>query len=144
MSLSDLTCTRAVAANATTGTNEIHRMSITNTNIQDLDERVFEVPIAGVGGGGVGGGGGLGVVPEGKVWASLTHLSLTHSKLKTVPRAVAKIPSLRHLDLQSNHIDGIFPYTFFGRSKVSHNPFGLYVLPTIRELKFWTILLQQI
>ena len=49
-----------------------------------------------------------------------THLAITGSKLKSVPRAVAKLPSLRHLDLKSNVIEGIFPYTFFGRSKLSH------------------------
>ena len=32
---------------------------------------------------------------------------------------MAKITSLRHLDLRSNSIEGIFPYTFFGRSKLS-------------------------
>lgn len=79
---------------------QIHRIRIANTNVQDVDERAFE-----------------GAGKEG--WAT-THLAITGSKLKSVPRAVAKVPSLRHLDLRSNAIEGIFPYTFFGRSKVSH------------------------
>ena len=79
---------------------QIHRILIAHTNLQDVDERAFE------------GGKEAG-------WAT-THLAITDSKLKSVPRAVAKVPSLRHLDLRSNVIEGIFPYTFFGRSKLSH------------------------
>lgn len=79
---------------------QIHRIRIANTNVQDVDERAFE-----------------GAGKEG--WAT-THLAIIGSKLKSVPRAVAKVPSLRHLDLRSNVIEGIFPYTFFGRSKLSH------------------------
>ena len=50
----------------------------------------------------------------------LQSLLLKNGRLTTVPRAVAKVASLKRLDLRSNLISEVLAYTFFGASKLSY------------------------
>lgn len=72
-------------------------LSFANSRLTSIGENVFDAPAV-----------------------RLHTLNLHNAELTTLPRAVGKVSSLRHLDLEANKIREIFAYTFFGPSKLSY------------------------
>jgi Leucine-rich repeat (LRR) protein len=97
LSITDLDVNATVLPAKTFANGSVAELSIDGSMLKDLDDHAFE-----------------------GATLRLQSLLLKNGRLTTVPRAVAKVASLKRLDLRSNLIAEVLAYTFFGASKLSY------------------------